>query len=84
MPEVLSMKTKMLVIAMALLLAGCAQEAAHRGAGGPGSDVGETGIGGTGTSGTTASGAGRSGVGVDRQPATGSGSLTNRTPAIGD
>ena len=81
MPEVVSMKTKMLVTAMALMLAGCAQETAYRGA--P-TDVGETGIGGPGTSGTTSSGAGRSGVGVDRQPATGSGSLTNRTPAIGD
>jgi hypothetical protein len=76
------MKTKMLVTAMALVLAGCAQDAAHRGA--STTDIGETGIGGPGTSGTTASGAGHSGVGVDRQPATGTGSLTNRAPAIGD
>jgi len=76
------MKAKMLLIAVAIIMAGCAQESAHRSA--PTSDVGETGIGGPGTAGTTSSGAGRSGVGVDRQPAAGTGSLTNRSGPNGD
>jgi hypothetical protein len=70
------MKAKLLLTALAMMLAGCAQETAHRTA--PTPDVGETGIGGPGTTGTSGSGAGRSGVGVDRQPAAGTGSLTNR------